>query len=210
MLSRIGAVITASGAAAALALALGAAPSSATTATTWTVKPGDHFSTSGTTKVRDTKTTTVVTCKVKRSFTAKGGSGLPGAGIASITAVVYSDCTVGAIAISPVVAHGLPWKVNATSYNAKTGVTTGTITGIDLVGSATGCRATLDGTAAGKDNGKVEFTYTNPTGALKLLPTGGNLHYWAVSGCVGLVANGDPAQASGTVTVKPKQTITSP
>lgn len=106
--------------------------------------------------------------------------------------------------------NGFPWNLNATRYNSSTGVTTGTITGIDLVATAPGCSATLDGTAAGADNGKIKVTYTNSTGALKLLSTGGNLHDYAVSGCFGLVNNNDPEDASGTTTVTPKQTITSP
>jgi hypothetical protein len=211
MLSRIGAIIATAGAAATLAVTPAATSSSATTAATWTVKPGGNFTTSGATQVKDTKTTTVVTCKpVNRAFTAESGSGLPGTDIASITAVTYSGCTLGTITIPDVTANGLPWKLNATSYDVKTGVTTGTITGIDIQATTTGCAATLDGTAAGADDGMVKFTYTNSTGAFELLPAGGNLHYWAVSGCLGLVESGDPAQASGSTTVKPKQTITSP
>ena len=41
-------------------------------------------------------------------------------------------------------------------------------------------------------------------------PGGGNLHAWAVSGCSGLINNGDPQPVSGRLTVTPKQTITSP
>ena len=59
-------------------------------------------------------------------------------------------------------------------------------------------------------NGKVKVTYTNSTGKLALLGPGGTLHAWAVSGCLGLINDGDPAQASGSLTVSPTQTITSP
>ena len=58
--------------------------------------------------------------------------------------------------------------------------------------------------------GKVKVTYTNSTGKLKVLPTGGNLHVCNVSGCAGLINSGDATQFSGTYTVTPKQTITSP
>ena len=44
-----------------------------------------------------------------------------------------------------------------------------------------------------------------------MLTTGGNLHVWNVSsGCAGLINSGDPTTFSGTYTVTPKQTITSP
>jgi hypothetical protein len=199
-------IITAGGAAAALAVALGAAPSFATTAKTWSVKPGGSVSASGSAQVKDAKTGTVAKCKsIKLSGTAKKGKGLAGKHLVKITKGSFSKCTIGTISVK-VTVHGLPWYLNASSY--KSGVTHGSITGIDLKASATGCKATLDGTGAGKDNGMVKGTYSNGTGKLKLLGSGGNLHDYAVSGCLGLVKNGDPEHASGTTTVKPKQTIT--
>jgi len=198
-------IITAGGAAAALAVALGAAPSFATTATTWSVKPGGAVAASGHAQVKDSKTGTVAKCKsLKLKATLKKGSGLAGAKIGTIKSGSFTGCTIGTIAVK-VAVHGLPWHLNATSY--KSGVTTGTITGIDLKATATGCSATLDGTGAGKNNGKVKVKYSNGTGKLTLLGSGGNLHDWAVSGCLGLINNGDPEHASGVTTITPKQTI---
>jgi hypothetical protein len=206
MLKRISTIIAAGGAAAALALALGATPSSATTATTFTVKPGGAVSASGSAQVKDTKTGTVAKCSsLKLSATLKKGSGLPGAKIGKITTGSFTGCKIGTISVS-VAVHGLPWFLNATS--SAGGVTKGTITGIDLVATAPGCSATLDGTGAGKDNGKVTVSYSNSTGKLTILGSGGNLHDYAVSGCLGLINNGDPETASGSTTVSPKQTIT--
>lgn len=48
------------------------------------------------------------------------------------------------------------------------------------------------------------------TGHLKLLTTGGNLHFYRVRGCAGLLGSGDPATLSATFAVSPKQAITSP
>ena len=201
-------MITAGGAAAALAVALGAAPSFATTTGTWTVKPGGSVTGSGSAQVKDTKTGTVAKCRtIRLSGRAKSGRGLPGSHLVKITGGSFSGCTIGTIAVK-VAVHGLPWYLNAQTY--RSGVTHGTVTGIDLKATATGCSATLDGTGASKDNGMVKGTYTNGTGKLKLLGTGGNLHAYAVSGCLGLVRNGDPQHASGTLTVTPRQTITSP
>jgi hypothetical protein len=207
MLKRISALAVAGGTAVAL---MATTPTFATTATTFTVKPGGAVTATGSAQVKDTKTSTIAKCtSLKLKATLKKGSGLAGAKIGSITgpATAFSGCSIGTIGVT-VTAKGFPWHLNATS--SKSGVTHGTITGIDLVATTTGCSATLDGTAAGANNGKVAVTYTNSTGKLKLLPTGGNLHSWAVNGCLGLVNNGDPQDSSGTTTVSPKQTITSP
>jgi len=109
-----------------------------------------------------------------------------------------------------VAVKGLPWKLNATSFNKTTGVTTGNISGIELVATGPNCKATLDGTGAGKHNGMTQVTYTNSTGKLALLGPGGNLHSYAVTGCFGLIMNNDVQQAAGSGGVTPKQTITSP
>lgn len=187
------------------ALSLGV--TSATAASGWTVKPGGAYKATGSGQVKDTKTSTVAKCtSISLSGTLKK-SASSGAGLGSVTKGAFTGCTVGSIAVT-VTVHGLPWKVNATKYSG--GVTTGTVSGIDLVATATGCSATLDGTGAGKDNGKTGIKYTNSTGKLTLTSTGGNLHSWAVSGCLGLINNGDPQDASGTLTLSPKQTITGP
>lgn len=61
------------------------------------------------------------------------------------------------------------------------------------------------------DRGQVTFKYTDSTGQLTVLITGGDLRFYHVSsGCLGLVNSGDPAVLSVTYTVGPKQAITSP
>jgi hypothetical protein len=208
MRKHLTAVLLSSGAAA-LALGLGTTTAMASSvASTWSVTPGGSAKASGSGQVKDTKTGTVAKCtSIKITSTLKKGHGLSGKGIGTITKASFTGCTIATVAVS-VAVHGLPWKLNATSF--KSGVTTGTISGIDLKATAPGCSATLDGTKAGANNGVTKVTYTNSTGKLKLLGPGGNLHTFAVSGCFGLVNNGDPEQASGTETVTPKQTITSP
>ncbi|MGH3159715.1 MAG: hypothetical protein ACRDNF_24515 [Streptosporangiaceae bacterium] len=197
----------AAGSAIALSLALGVTAASATTATTWTVSPGGSITASGSGQVKDTSTGTIAKCTSIKvtSATIKKGSGLKGAGLGTIKASAFTGCTIATISVTVATAN-LPWKLNAVSYKASTGVTTGTLTGVQLDASAPGCSATLEGTTA--TNGKIKVTYTNSTGVLKLLPTGGNLTDEDVSGCFGLVNNGDPEDASGSLTVTPKQTIT--
>jgi len=195
------------GAATAAVIGMSAAPAFA--ATTWSVSPGGAITgKSGKTTLKDTSTGNALSCtSSSTSATLKKGSGLAGRGLGSITKVSFSNCT-GPLGLTfTVTTHDLPWKLNAVSYNASTGVTTGTITGIDATLSGPGCKATVDGTGAGKHNGKVKGTYTNSTGKLKVLATGGNLHIYAVSGCAGLIKSGDATTFSATYTVSPKQTI---
>jgi hypothetical protein len=179
---------------------------------TWTVKPGGTISFSGSAQVRDATNShhvKAVCTSVKMGGTLKNGSGLSGTALGTIKTASFKSCTLAGVSVT-VTTHGLPWKLNATSF--KSGVTTGTISGIDLVATGPGCTATLDGTGAGKDNGKAAITYTNSTGKLALLGTGGNLHSWGIAPntCFGVINNGDVQQASGGGAVTPKQTITSP
>jgi hypothetical protein len=209
MRKRLTAILVSGGAAAAIGLGTTAALASSINAT-WTVTPGGSATASGSGQVKDSTTGTVAKCTtISFTTTLKSGSGLSGAGIGSVTAATFSGCTIGTIGVN-VATHGLPWSLNATKYNATKGVTTGNVSGIDLVATTTGCTATLDGTAAGANNGKSGVTYTNSTGKMALTATGGNLHSWGVVGCFGLVNNGDVQKASGSLTVTPKQTIHSP
>jgi hypothetical protein len=193
--------------AAALTLSLGTTAAMAGQNTGWTVAPGGAATGKGPAQVKDTSTGTIAKCtaltmKVTLKKTATGGAKL-----GKITAGTFTGCTIGPISVT-VTASAFPWYLNATSY--ASGVTHGNITGIHLVATATDCSATLDGTSGTADNGKVLATYTNSTHKLALLASGGNLHDWDVSGCLGLENNGDPQDASGTLTVTPAQTITGP
>lgn len=193
------------GGAAALALGLGTTTAMASSIdATWSVSPGGATTASGSGQVKDAKTGTVAKCKsIKMSATLKHGKGLSGTGIGTIKSGSFTGCTIASIAVK-VATHNLPWKLNAVSY--KNGVTTGTIKGVNLKATAPGCSATLQGTTA--TNGTVKVTYSNSTGVMKLLGSGGNLKAAKVSGCFGLVKSGDPEHASGSLKVSPKQKIT--
>jgi hypothetical protein len=196
------------GGAAAAIVGLSAGPALA--ATTWTVSPGGSITaTAGTTTLKDTGTGTTLKCT---SSSAKGsvksGSGLSGTGLGSITSLTFSSCT-GPLGLTfTVTSSAFPWHLNASSYSS--GVTSGTLSGIHAKLSGPSCSATVDGTSSTADNGTADATYTNSSGALKVLTTGGNLHIYGVSGCAGLIKSGDGSTFSGTYTVSPKQTITSP
>jgi hypothetical protein len=211
MRNRIAALLLGGGAVA-LTIGLGATSSFATTATTFTVKPGGAITAaSGTTTLKDTTTGNTLTCKSSNTTaTLKSGSGLAGAGLGSVTGITFTSCT-GPLSLTFTVTPGhLPWKLNATSYTASSGVTHGNISGIHATLTGSGCSAVVDGTGATANNGKVSITYTNSTHKLKVLTTGGNLHIYNVSGCLGLINSGDASTFTATYTVSPAQTITSP
>jgi len=197
---------------AALAAILGA--TTAFAATTWTVQPGGPVSwKSGGFKLTGTRTGAVLQCPSTRMRgTLSGGSGLPGTGIGSIASVNLTQCR-GSLPPTPAMtAAGLPWHVNFTSDNATTGVVTGSVSHVQIKIKSTEprCAAEVNGTSSTASDGMVTFTYADSTGLLKVLTTGGNLHFNHVKGCAGLLGSGDPATLSAIYTTSPKQVITSP
>ena len=205
--------ILVAGVALATAVGLSAAPALAA-AKTWTIKPGGAITAKAKKAiVADTTSKNSLTCT---STTMKGklksGKKLAGAAAGSVSAFTISGCKAEGASVKVTPAH-FPWKLNLVSYNKAKGVTTATLTGIHikLAVTALGCSATVDGTKATADNGKITVTYTNKTGVLKTLTTGGNLHLYGVSSsCLGVINTGDKATLSASYTVTKKQTITSP
>jgi hypothetical protein len=176
-------------------------------ATTWTVSPGGGFTGTG------TLTLSLgggggLSCNSSIAGGLRGGKG-PGRHIGSITALGLTNCAGPAGLTWTIQAGGLPWVMNAQSYNSGSGTTTGKVTGMHLSVSGEACSFTVDGTGGSKDNGKVTFTYTNATHVLKLGKPG-NLHAYNVSGCTGLITGGSPMSLSASYTISPPQTITSP
>ena len=104
--------------------------------------------------------------------------------------------------------HGLPWRVDAVSYT-KPPMAKMDLYGIDLVAPAAACSVTLDGTAAGANDGYTNVNYDNTSGTWTFGP-GGDLRSWAVSKCLGVINSGDDQRVSGPSTVVPEQDITSP
>jgi hypothetical protein len=177
-----------------------------TAAATWSVSPGGAFELHGKIGLEDTRdSTTLVTCEATLGGTLKSGSGLKGTGIGSIKTVTLSSCTGLAGATFTLTARGLPWTINALSYSG--GTSTGSISGIKLGVSTTSCSSTVAGTSANSP-GTEKFRYSNSTHKITLLPTTSNMHFWDVSGCLGLLNDGDGAALTGTLTSSPTQTIT--
>jgi hypothetical protein len=181
-------------------------------AVTWTVRPGGPVSMkSGKFILTDTATGQALTCP-STTFrgTLKGGSGLPATGIGSITTVRSMFCPTPLGPSFTLTARALPWHLNVSSYNATTGVVTGSLSHLQIALSGTGCTAVIDGTSSTAGDGTVKVRYTNSTGRLQTRTTGGNLHFYHVRGCAGLLNTGDPATIRVTLTVSPRQAITSP
>jgi len=197
--------------AAVLATGPGTASPAGATARTWTVRPGGTvMATAGTTTLKDTTTNSSLTCQSsKMPGTLNAGSGLPGTGIGSVTAASYR-CT-SPIAVTHLTPGGLPWRLGLTSYDARTGVSHGTLSGIRLTLSFVEfqCNAVIGGASA-TSGGQMAVSYGNKTGTLKLLATGSTLHWYRVHHCAGLVADGDPASLTASYALTPKQVITSP
>ena len=210
MVNRRCARLAAAGCAAVLAATVGG--TSALAAVTWTARPGGPISAkSGNLTVTDTRTGLMFTCASSMlTGTLKAGSGLPGAGIGSITAASITEC--GSLGSFSVTAGDLPWRVNFSRYNATAGVVTGSISHVQLhvKGNAFSCHAVIDGTNGTASDGIVKFSYTNSSAVLRAVPTGGNLPFYRIAGCAGLILPGDPATVRGTLAVSPKQVITSP
>jgi hypothetical protein len=203
--------------AAALVAALGV--TTALAATTWSIRPGGAITAkSGTATFNDTKTGGLFTCtSLSARGTLKTGSGLPGTHAGSISAVGFGRCTspLGRFRgprvaiVWTVRATGLPWHLNLVSDDH--GAVRGTISHMQIkVSFVSVCSAVIDGTGGTAVDGIVTFRYANGTGHLTVLAAGGNLHAYNVSGCAGLVNNGDPVTISATFTLNPKQKITSP
>jgi hypothetical protein len=186
----------------------------AVAAATWTVRPGGAVTaTTGPVVIKDASTGSLVTCSSATiKATLKAGTGLPGAGIGSLSSVALGTCT-GPLGITfTMKLNHLPYRLSATSYHASTGTTTGKITGIHGNFTGPSCSYVLDGTGASMDDGTIDVTYVNGSHKLKLLPSGGNLHVYKLLGCgfLGGIHNDDHMTFSATGTVTPSQTITSP
>jgi hypothetical protein len=200
------------GAAALLAATLGA--TSVLAAAAWTIKPGGAVSASAPdASFKDTKTRSNQTCNsMTASPTLKSGGGVSGSGAGSIPTFTFNHCTgplghTSRITFS-VTATDLPWHLNLASYG--NGVVTGRISHMQIQLQGPSCSAVIAGTSATATDGHVRFSYSDVTGHLKTLTTGGNLHFYNVTGCAGLFINGDPMTMTANFAVSPKQAITSP
>jgi len=178
------------------------ATSALATATTYTVSPGGSYSgTAGTTTFTDNNTGNELSrTSGKASGTLESGSGLSGTDIGTITSTTFSKCT-GPLGLSFTVKQVGTWDINITSSSG--GISDGFISSVDATLSGPLCSATVTGSA--------DASYSNSTGVLTLKPVSGSGHVLTVSGvsgCLGLINNGDTSSFDGAYTISPAQTIT--
>jgi hypothetical protein len=82
---------------------------------------------------------------------------------------------------------------------------------LSVVVPEVGCTAVINGTGGTAPDGAVPVSYTGKTGTLKILQSGGDLHWYHVARhCAGIVNSGDAATLAASYTISPRQAITSP
>jgi len=108
----------------ALTIGLSAPAALAAAAATWTVSPGGAITgKAGTTTLTDTTSSISLSCtSSKLAGSLKSGKGLPGKGLGTVTSVAFNKCTVLSVTIS-LSSGKVAWKLNASSYNSRTGTT---------------------------------------------------------------------------------------
>jgi len=209
------------------ALALVAAGATATAvgisspalAATWTVanSTGSFSGTTGTTgtTVLRSSSSVAITCSPSGTTPAATASGTTlangnypnGNGIASINNAAFNNCK-GPLNLTFAVTTTTPWSLNAVGTDAAhPGWTVGTITNVAAKVTATGCSADVAGGVQGwYDNAGhliVDPTAPNPNGVQLTISN--------VSGCFGLITNGQHPTFTGTYNVTPSTlTVTTP
>jgi hypothetical protein len=116
--------------------------------------------------------------------------------VGHITSISFTGCA-GPAGTVTLTAKGLSWPVSARPAARTVGETSGGH-GVSVDVSAPGCSADVDGTGGHTDTGVVHFTFSHESGALGVVLADGNLHIYGVSGCAGLVSNGDTVSLSVT------------
>lgn len=183
-------------------------------ATTWTVHPGGAITATFSQLIlTDIRTGIDVTCPAVLKATLASGTGLSGTGIGSVSSFTFGTCTGPLSTTWTLKTSDLPFAVNAASYDASTGTTTGSVSGAHGTFLGPSCSFVLDGTGAGKDDGILAISYVNKTHTLRFVRDGSDLHAYQVMGGCGFLAgvnNGDSFALTRTGTVTPAQAISSP
>jgi hypothetical protein len=199
-------------AAAAAAVGLSAAPAMASTTLTATVTGGGSITATAKSTVL-TDGPAKVTCSTKgktaasvatgsgKSGTYKGASPLK---VGTTTKLTFNNCTgpLGSVSTKPM---SYPYLIKVDSKTTSKGITDGIIGPVKVGVSMTGCSFTVTGTAPGYfDNANHTLVVTNKvTGALNKA----QLTISGVSGCAGIVKNGQHPTYVGTYSINKKISI---
>jgi hypothetical protein len=165
----------------------------ASSASAYTITGGPNFTgaSANNTVLNDTTTGSALTCTSSSAGgTVNTGTGV-GPTLGSISSLSFASCTGPLNITFTVTANSLPYPLVGTGATVS-GVTPGQVTGVNARLSGPLCSATVTGTAAG--------SYSNTTRRLTLSgsPT---LTISNVSGCFGLLNNGDTASFAATYNV---------
>jgi hypothetical protein len=185
-----------------VAAAVGLAAPAALAAGTWTVTGGPNFTSSGTGTftLTDTTHSATFTCHVGAaagSVTDQTSGPSPFGSVTSSSFGTSSNKCSGPLGSTGTSNQkaGTTAKINGTSFLG--GVTTGTITGVDHIFTASAfginCTAEITGTAG--------VTYTNSTHVLAFTTAGDSLTVKSASGCLGIITAGDHVTFTGSETV---------
>jgi hypothetical protein len=196
--------------AAALAIGFGASSALATTATL-TVKVtggGTYTASSSSTVLTDNGVSVSCTGSsaggkiATKTYTSKTSP----VKVGTSSTLSFTGCT-GPLGAVTVTVNSLPYSVKVDSATNSSGQTDGMVTGVNTSVSMTGCSFVVTGGAPGY--------YTNSTHVLSLTPTlpqkalnKAQLTVSGVSGCAGLVSNGDHPTYKSNYTVSRAIVIT--
>jgi hypothetical protein len=183
-----------------------AAPASA--APPWTITPGGHTDgTAGTTNltVEDPQSGEIqMTCD-SSTVGVDLESGVSDdnqlATIPESPGIQFNNCLLAGFIEFSVQQVGV-WTLNGSSYDAATGVTTGTIDGIVANISGPGCAATVEGSVNGTFDNAADVLTVNPDQTLNVTTVD------PVDNCLDLIHVGATAAFDGAYAVSPGQEIT--
>jgi hypothetical protein len=174
-------------------------------AAAWSVTPGGHADgTAGQTNltVQDPQSGEIqMTCSSSTVGVELAVVGDQLATIPESPGIQFNNCLLGGFIEFSVQQVGV-WTINGSSFDAGTGVTTGTIDNILANISGPGCVATVEGSVNG--------TYTNSTDVLAVNPdqTLTVTSVDPVDNCLDLIHEGATAAFDGDYSVVPGQDIT--
>lgn len=191
-----------SGTAAAAAIMLSASAASAATTLTVKVSGGGTISASSSNTVLTDRGVSLKCTKSTGKASVANGTktGTSPVTVGSITSLSFSGCS-GPLGPVTVTVHSLPYKLKVDSKTAS-GKTDGIISGVNTSISSAACSLTVTGSAPGfynNSNHTLNMTPSLPTPPLN----SAKLTISNVSGCAGIIMNGDHPSFTATYTTSP-------
>jgi len=218
MRKRAGSVLfTAAAAAAIVGMSVGAALAASTTLTVKVSHGGSYTATAKTTvlTVKTSAGPVSVTCSTKGRTPSSKASGKISNGthhgkapvtVGTVTKLSFNDC-IGPLGPLTTTVKAKP-VLRADSRTNKKGETAAVITNVKVLVSQTGCSFTVTGSAPGYYSNKTHTLTMTPKPPVKLLSKTG-LTISGVTGCAGVISNGQHPTYSASYKVSRKVVIES-